>query len=134
VAHENLQRVAPTVPVEIRIGAWLEPLAGLRCRAIVANPPYLTEAEWQELAPDVRDYEPRAALAGGADGLEATRALLHQAPARLESGGLLALEVDERRAATVADLARAAGWGVSVHEDVFGRPRYALAVQGGGTR
>jgi release factor glutamine methyltransferase len=134
VARDNVRRVAPTVPVEIRLGEFLEPLAGQHCRVIVANPPYLTAAEWEALTPDVRAYEPRTALASGVDGLDATRALLTQAPARLEPDGLLALEVDERRAHSVADLARAAGWRVTVYEDVFDRPRYALAVQGGETR
>jgi release factor glutamine methyltransferase len=134
VARANTARLSPPVPVDIAIGDWLEPLAGRRCRVIVANPPYLTETEWESLAPDVRCHEPRMALTSGADGLEATRALFAQAPARLESDGLLALEIDERRADTVAELGRAAGWQVTIHEDAFGRPRYALAVQGGGTR
>jgi len=47
----------------------------------------------------------------------------------LEPGGLLALEIDERRPAAVQALARDAGWShVTIHQDLFGRPRYALAV------
>lgn len=134
VARQNRARVAPPVPVGILIGDWLEPLAGMRCRVLVANPPYLSRGEWQALAPEVRDYEPAAALVSGPDGLEATRLLLAAAPGRLEPGGLLALEIDERRAGAVTALARAAGWQVTIHEDLFGRPRYALAVHGGGIR
>src|SRR5512135_1222193 len=128
LARENVARVAPSVPVDVRVGDLLTPLGGERCRVVVANPPYLTEDEWTALAPSVRDCEPKIALASGTDGLEATRKLLAGARAVLEPGGLLALEIDERRADAVGELAGARGWQVSIHRDVFGRPRYALAV------
>ncbi|HVH10505.1 MAG TPA: peptide chain release factor N(5)-glutamine methyltransferase [Gemmatimonadales bacterium] len=130
LARENVARVRPRVPVEVREGDWLGPLAGERCRVLVANPPYLTEAEYQRLDPAVRRFEPRAALVSGPDGLDATRALVAQAPSVLAPGGLLALEVDERRAASVCEFARPPEWArVTVHEDVFGRPRYVLALR-----
>jgi release factor glutamine methyltransferase len=128
LARENIVRVSPAVPVEVRVGDLLAPIDGLRCRVIVANPPYLTESEWTALDPGVRDHEPAIALASGPDGLEATRRLLAGARGVLEPGGLLALEIDERRVPEVQGLAQAAGWQVSIHRDLFGRPRYALAV------
>lgn len=128
LARQNVARVAPPVPVEVREGDLLAPLGDTHCRVVVANPPYLTEDEWIGLEPSVRDCEPRMALASGADGLETTRRLLTGARAVLEQGGLLALEIDERRAEAVRLLAQAAGWRVSIHRDVFGRPRYALAA------
>ena len=128
LARENIVRVSPAVPVEVRVGDLLAPILGLRCRVIVANPPYLTESEWTALDPDVRDHEPAIALVSGSDGLVATRRLLAGARDVLEPGGLLALEIDERRAPEVQGLAQAAGWQVSIHRDLFGRPRYALAV------
>jgi len=128
LAKENVARVQPRTPVEVRIGDLVEPLAGERCRVIVANLPYLTEAEWDALDPGVRDYEPKGALASGPDGLQATRALLDAAQAVLEPGGLLALEIDERRTEAVRSLALTAGWGrIDIHQDLFGRARYALA-------
>ena len=131
LARENVARVRPDVPVQVRVGDLLLPLAGERCRVIVANPPYLTEAEWAELDPAVREFEPRLALESGPDGLDATRALLHGARNVLEPGGVLALEIDERRAAAVRALAAADGWHrVDIREDLTGRPRYALAVAG----
>src|SRR5205823_5780664 len=84
----------PDVPVEIREGDLLAPLAGERCRAIVSNPPYLTEAEYLELDPAVRDFEPRRALVSGSDGLDATRSLLGGAAALLAPGGLLARDIE----------------------------------------
>jgi release factor glutamine methyltransferase len=128
LARENVARVAPPIPVEVREGDWLEPLGDGRYRVIVANPPYLTEAEWAALDPAVRDHEPRAALSSGPDGLDATRAVLAGAAGRLTADGVLALEIDERRAEAVRDLAGAMGWRrVAIHDDLFGRPRYAVA-------
>ncbi len=128
LARENVARVSPPVAVEVRVGDLLAPIGDLRCRVIVANPPYLTHDEWTALDPAVRHFEPALALASGADGLFATRRLLNGARGVLEPGGLLALEIDERRAPAVRKIALAAGWGVSVHQDLFGRPRYILAV------
>ena len=128
LARENVELVRPPVPVEVRVGDLLAPLAGARYRAIVSNPPYLTEAEYADLDPGVRDFEPRAALVSGRDGLAASRALLAGAKPLLERGGIVALEIDERRAQEVRALARVHGWsGVEVHEDLFGRPRFLLA-------
>jgi len=129
LARENVARIAPATPVEIREGNLLAPLVdkGERFRVIVSNPPYLTAAEYEELDPSVRGHEPREALVSGEDGLDATRALVAGAAALLEPGGLLALEIDERRADSIRTLARDAGWQVEIHADLFGCPRYALA-------
>lgn len=128
LARENVALVRPRVPVDIREGDLLAPLAGVRCRAIVANPPYLTEPEYATLDGAVRDFEPRAALVSGVDGLDATRTLLAGAAACLAPQGLVAIEIDERRAERVRDLARGYGWDrVAIHEDLFGRPRFLLA-------
>lgn len=134
LARENLALVRPRTPVEIREGDLLTPLRGDdRYSVIVANPPYLTPGEYAELDPSVRDYEPPAALVSGPDGLEATRALLAGARELLEPGGLLALEIDERRGEAVRALAAEHGWArVSIHDDLFGRPRYALAFRNEG--
>ena len=128
LARENAVRVRPRTPVEIREGDLLAPLAGERYRVIVANPPYLTEAEYERLDPSVRQFEPGEALVSGPDGLAATRALLGGAAALLEPEGMLALEIDERRTEAVRALARQYGWArIAIHDDLFGRPRYALA-------
>ena len=122
------------LPLEVREGNLLEPLGNDRYRVIVSNPPYLTDDEWTALDHAVRAFEPRLALTSGADGLDATRALIAGAAERLEPGGLLALEIDERRAAAVRDLAHAAGWDrVRIVPDLFGRPRYALMHSRGRT-
>jgi len=130
LARENVARIEPRTPVEVREGDLLEPLRsrGERFSVIVSNPPYLTEAEYAALDPAVRLFEPRAALVSGEDGLNATRALLAGAAAVLEPGGVLGLEIDERRVEPVRQLAQECGWRrIGIHMDLFGRPRYALA-------
>ena len=131
LARENVKRLAPRTPVEIREGNLLAPLVdkGKRYRAIVSNPPYLTAAEYDELDRSVSDFEPRDALVSGVDGLEATRSLFAGAAALLEPDGLLAVEIDERRADAIHALGREHGWDVEIHADLFGCPRYALAKE-----
>ena len=135
LARDNVERVAPKTPVDIREGNLLAPLvdSGERgiYRVIVANPPYLTESEFAELDASVREFEPREALVGGASGggLDATRGIFAGAGAVLEPGGLLALEIDERRSDAVRDLGRDYGWNVAIHQDVFGCPRYAISIK-----
>lgn len=131
LARENVERIAPKVPVEIRDGNLLTPLVdkGERFRAIVSNPPYLTAAEYADLDASVREFEPRAALVSGGDGLDVTRALFAGAGPLLERGGLLALEIDERRGAAVRGLGRDYGWNVVIYDDLFGCPRYALSIK-----
>jgi release factor glutamine methyltransferase len=131
LARENVKRIAPRTPVEIREGNLLAPLVdkGERYRAIVSNPPYLTTREFAELDPAVASFEPRDALVSGVDGLDATRALFAGAAPLLEPNGLLAVEIDERRAEAVQALGREYGWHVDIHADLFGCPRYALAKE-----
>ena len=115
---------------------WLQgdlcaPLRGRRFDAVVSNPPYLTEPEYAALEPGVREWEPEGALVSGADGMVHTRRLLDEARAVMAPGGLVALEVDSRRAGHVAHEAEKLGWtDVRTHDDLFGRARYLLARLG----
>ena len=132
LARANVAR--SRVAVDVREGDLLVPLGAERYRAIVSNPPYLTDDEWAALDASVRLFEPRLALVSGADGLDATRALIAGAAERLEPGGLLALEIDERRAVAVRDLAGAGGWDrIRIERDLFGRARFALMNSRGRT-
>jgi release factor glutamine methyltransferase len=131
LARENVKRVAPETPVEIREGNLLAPLVdkGERYRAIVSNPPYLSATDHADLDRSVADFEPPEALVSGIDGLEVTRPLFAGAAALLEPGGLLAVEIDERRADAIRALGRDYGWRVEIHADLFGCPRFALAKE-----
>jgi release factor glutamine methyltransferase len=85
VARANAARLGLDVPVEHAAGL---PETARSADLVVANLPYVTEAEWAGLAPEIVRYEPRSALVSGADGLDAIRALVAEAPAGLR----LALE------------------------------------------
>lgn len=91
---------------------------------IVSNPPYIPDQEVRRLAPEVSRYEPVAALAGGADGLDPARALVPAAVARLRTGGWLVMEIGAGQSAAVNALARHAGFPLdAMHPDLQGIPR-----------
>jgi len=131
VARKNLDRLAPTLksPVELRHGSVLAPLAGEKLDAIISNPPYISFTEAAELPPGVRDWEPAVALMAAADGLSVTRQLVRNAPDYLHAGGLLAVEVDTRRAGVVAEMLLVDGRyrEVEVLTDLTGRERFVAA-------
>jgi release factor glutamine methyltransferase len=130
VARANAARVRPPAPVEFREGDLVSPLRGETVDVLVSNPPYVSADEWEGLEPGVRDWEPRAALVGGDDGLGPTGLLLRAGRASVAPGGLIAIEIDSRRAAAAQALARALGWGdARLEEDLFGRHRYLLATR-----
>lgn len=116
-------------PVEFRHGSLLAPLAGEKLDAIVCNPPYISFAEVSDLPPDVRDWEPSLALLCPQDGLSVTRELIRQAPDLLATRGFLALEVDTRRAGSVAESIAVDGRydGIEVLLDLTGRERFVIA-------
>lgn len=87
---------------------------------IVANPPYIPQPEMATLQPEVRDYEPQLALAGGDDGLDCYRALATQATRCLSAGGWLLLEVGIGQAEAVQQLLVQAGL-----DEIFCRKDYA---------
>jgi release factor glutamine methyltransferase len=105
--------------------------AGSRFDLIVANPPYLTDEEVARAEPEVRDFEPRSALAAPDGGAAAWRSIVASAPGFLAPGGMLALETGiGHRAAAIgaaseAGLVRAEGL-----PDLTGRDRFVLAWAG----
>ncbi len=119
-------------PVEFVHGSLLAPVRDRRVRAIVSNPPYIAFGEIEELPPSVRDWEPPLALLSADAGLAATRAIVRDAWTVLEPGGLLAMEVDSRRASLVAEAVATHGAyrDVAVHLDLTGRERFVLARTG----
>lgn len=126
VARANRERLG--LDVLLVRGDLVEAVGDSVADVLVANPPYLSAAEYRELDPSVRDHEPRLALESGADGLEATGRLLAAGLRVARPGGLLALELDAGRAGPTAELARARGWSdVRIEEDPYGRARYLLA-------
>jgi release factor glutamine methyltransferase len=76
---------------------------------IVSNPPYIRSADIASLAAEVRDYDPTAALDGGADGLDAYRALIPQAACLLAPGAVLVVEAGQGQSRDIEALMTAAG-------------------------
>jgi release factor glutamine methyltransferase len=131
VARRNRDALAASLrtPVELLHGSVLAPLLDVRARVVVSNPPYIAMSEAATLPASVRDWEPAVALFSGADGLAVTARLVREAAEVLEPGGLLAVEVDVRRASLVAELVAREQrlHAVRVELDLTGRERYVLA-------
>lgn len=95
---------------------------------IVSNPPYIASGEIAALSPEARDFDPRAALDGGADGLDWYRVIAASAPALLKPDGVLVVELGSGQASAVAALFSAAGLAPSSpRADLQGVPRALLA-------
>jgi release factor glutamine methyltransferase len=95
---------------------------------IVANPPYIASGDIAALAPEVRDYDPRSALDGGADGLDCYRAIATTVPALLRPAGAVVVELGAGQAQAVAALFSAAGLEPSLpRADLNGIPRALVA-------
>ncbi len=131
VAQLNADSLQPLhLPADIRGGDLVAPLTAQdHISAIVSNPPYIAPEEMAELPPSVQDWEPHLALVSDGDGLAHTFRIIDDSPRVLIRGGLLALEVDSRRAQRVADHIRAHGEYINarVHKDFTGRDRFVLA-------
>lgn len=131
VARRNVERSRDSrrTHVELRVGSVTGPVRAERVQLVVSNPPYVAYSEIEALPAVVRDWEPPTALLSGANGMSITSAIIRDSASILEPGGLLALEVDERRAALVAELvlANANYIAVGVGLDLTGRERFVFA-------
>ena len=96
---------------------------------IVSNPPYIPDGDIAGLDPSVRDYEPRLALKGGADGLDFYRAICENWRGALRPGGRLYFEVGIGQADDVLRIMRAVGFGdIEVIPDLNGIPRVVWGI------
>ena len=133
VARENAetQLNSEAIPVEFRSGDMFSVISERGIRAIVSNPPYIAYEEMHELPTSVRNWEPPEALYSSRQGMRAIERLVKGSAQRIASGGLLALEVDSRRASLVAELMLSHGdyCDVRVEFDLSGRERFALATR-----
>jgi release factor glutamine methyltransferase len=129
VAAANAEALGLSGRVVFRDADLLSGIAAASLDLVVSNPPYVRAGDMPGLAPDVRLFEPVAALDGGPDGLDVYRRLVPQAACALRPGGVLLLEVGEDQASAVCDLARAAGFaGVAVHKDLSRKERMVEAT------
>ena len=107
VARANCARHAPGVG--LLAGDLLAPVRGGSIDLVVSNPPYVSEADLAAVAPEVREFEPRGALAAGVDGLAVLRRLVVDAARVLVPGGWLLVEIGVGQATRVRVSSRRPG-------------------------
>jgi release factor glutamine methyltransferase len=128
VACVNVEAFAQT-PISLFQSDWLaavtpQPMFDL----ILSNPPYIPSIDIESLEPEVRDHEPRQALDGGADGLDAVRVILAQAGDRLLPSGRLVLEIGYDQKPLIKSLAKSVTWAAELDfvKDLAGHHRLAV--------
>jgi release factor glutamine methyltransferase len=129
LAGENIQALGFSERVRLLVSDWFSALTtGEKFDLIVANPPYLTEAEVAEATPEVREHEPRGALVAAEEGRADLEHILRQARVFLNAGGLLACETGIAQHARLAAVAAECGYARTESlRDLTGRDRYLLA-------
>ncbi|MFT3690306.1 peptide chain release factor N(5)-glutamine methyltransferase [Paenirhodobacter sp.] len=131
VARDNAARLGVAERARFVPSDWFAAVPG-RFDLIVSNPPYIAADEMAGLAPDVRDWEPLAALTPGGDGLDAYRAISRGALARLLPGGRIVLEIGPTQGEAVSGMLAAQGFAeIAVHPDLDGRSRTVFARKPG---
>jgi release factor glutamine methyltransferase len=124
VARDNAANLGLIDRASFLRSDWTQGLPDAGFDLAVSNPPYIRSAEIETLAPEVRAHEPRLALDGGPDGLDAYRILAPEILRVLKPGGLFAVETGWDQAADVLALFRAAGAeGLRVVRDLGDRDR-----------
>ena len=127
-ARDNAKRHGVADRLTLLEGSWFAPVPPQRFDIIVSNPPYITSAVVETLAPEVKDFDPRLALDGGPDGLAPYRVIAAQADAWLSAGGRILVEIGHDQGAAVSGLFLEAGFeDVSVHRDLAGLDRVVVA-------
>ena len=110
-ARANAERAGLSERFKVLRSDWFDTVGG-RFDIIVSNPPYIASAEIEALAADVRLHDPRRALDGGADGLDAYRHIAHDAKRFLTEKGHVALEMGYDQKQAVSALFMKAGYQV----------------------
>jgi len=127
VAQENATALAVQGRVELIQSDWFDAVNG-RFDLIVSNPPYIAAHEMADLAPEVREHEPRIALTPGGDGLQAYRVIAAGAAAHMTPQARLLLEIGPTQAQAVSQMLTEAGFaGVQTLRDLDGRDRVIQA-------
>lgn len=129
VARRNAAKLGVAERCEFIEGDLFAPLsAAARFALIAVNPPYIADADLEGLQPEIKQYEPRLALASGSDGLAHLRRLCEAARAYLEPNGALLFEVGLGQSGQVTEWLLAQGFSeVGTHKDLGGVERVVEA-------
>ncbi len=109
VARCNAKRLSVLPRLQLVQSNWFAAVAG-KFNLIVSNPPYIRSADIADLAPDVREFDPHAALDGGSDGLRAFRAIAEGAGGYLLPGGYIPVEIGTGQESAVSAIFAAHGF------------------------
>tara|TARA_R110002095_G_scaffold150422_1_gene130048 strand:+ start:141183 stop:142100 length:918 start_codon:yes stop_codon:yes gene_type:complete len=130
IAQKNAESNTLSDKIQFLLSDCFEKLpAGTVFDIIVSNPPYIPDAEIESLDADVRQHEPRLALAGGTDGLDFYRKIIAEAPRYLKEAGVLMLEFSPEQETSLKALFEESGeYGdVRVKADLAGRARVMIS-------
>lgn len=133
VAEKNVAKHGLMNRIKLLQGDLFEPvIAGLgpaKFDLIECNPPYVSEPEYQKLAPNVKNFEPKSALAAGNDGLDIIKKIIADAGQHLKPTGTLMLEIGNEQGNVVRNLLETAGYfgDVKIEKDYSNLDRLAIA-------
>ncbi|MEY4730533.1 MAG: peptide chain release factor N(5)-glutamine methyltransferase [Pseudomonadota bacterium] len=126
MARKNAETIIPRAfnnTLQLILGDWYQPVGKAKFNIIVANPPYIAEADAHLAQGDLR-HEPIQALTSGSDGLDAIRKIISGAPKHLHRGGWLLIEHGYDQEKACADLLKHAGFNpIFCEKDLAGIPR-----------
>lgn len=128
LARKNAEALA--LDVKFRRGDLfdaLDPELQGRVDLIVTNPPYVTADEWDRLATEIRDFEPRQALVAAEEGLAFYRRMAERSGEWLRPGGVVIAEIGETQGEAVSALFGQRGWEASIDQDLNQRDRFVTA-------
>nr|WP_262913568.1 peptide chain release factor N(5)-glutamine methyltransferase [Rhizobium halophilum] len=118
-AYQNAQRLGLADRFSSVQSGWYEKIEG-RFDIIVSNPPYIATCVVSELEPEVKDFDPRRALDGGPDGLDAYHAIAAGASGFLERDGIIGVEIGFDQKGSVTKIFEAAGYELEAAERDYG--------------
>ncbi len=125
VARKNADRLALRSRIEIREGDALSAASEERVDAVLSNPPYVTDAEYESLEKEIY-FEPKNAFVGGFDGGDFYRAITKNYRSKLKCGGFIAYEIGAAQADLLKDIAESNRMSCEIINDLSGRARVAV--------
>ena len=132
LARENFRQLGLESRAGVFEGSWTDWTGWGEANLIVSNPPYIASREIDSLEPEVRQFDPMAALDGGADGLHAYREIIRIAATRMKPGAPLVLEIGHDQRIAVLALLEVAGFAETAHwRDLGGNDRCVMGLAPG---
>jgi release factor glutamine methyltransferase len=129
LAHENAVLCGLDGRICWQLSDWFSQLDGT-WDLIVANPPYLSQEEWETCADEVRLFDPRQALVSGCGGMADGQRILSDGIFFIDPFGILAMEIGQGQGQKLKSFAKKQGWRwVAVAKDLAGQDRFLFAAQ-----